>query len=398
MGRYACRIAAGLEAVDELVVADLDAGRAAAFASQLGPGVTSIAADISDEAALARALAGADVVMNTAGPFFRFGVPALSAALQAGCHYVDICDDWEPTIDMLELHGTAVRHGVTAIIGTGASPGITNLLAVLAARELDSVREIVTGWNLDAAQPEKSGDPGPSAALVHGLRQMTGTIRVLRHGNLVDEAPLRRTTIDYPGLGERKARTFGHPEPITLARTFAGLDSSVNVAHASAGTPAVMKSIRWAIDHKLVTPQRALRAASWIEHRLPAPRPSKIFNPAKLPPLFGHATGTRGQSEATAAAALCRVPGTTMGAVTGIPLAVTLKLLAEGHLRQPGVFAPEAILDPARFFAALAAYCPGSPSPTDMVSIARSWDTHARDQFISDSLSARRHIDEARNH
>ena len=56
----------------------------------------------------------------------------LRAAIRAGCHYVDVCDDWEPTLEMLALDTEARAAGVTAVIGLGASPGITNLLAVQA--------------------------------------------------------------------------------------------------------------------------------------------------------------------------------------------------------------------------------------------------------------------------
>jgi saccharopine dehydrogenase-like NADP-dependent oxidoreductase len=118
MGRHACRAAIGLDGVDELVITDLDGTRAARFAAQLGPGVRSLGLDVTDGAALDAALAQADVVMNTAGPFFRFGVPVLAAALGAGCHYLDICDDWEPTLQMLDLHEQAARRGLTAIVGT----------------------------------------------------------------------------------------------------------------------------------------------------------------------------------------------------------------------------------------------------------------------------------------
>lgn len=138
MGRHACRVAAGFR-VDELVIADIDGGRADRLAAELGPPAASLALDVTDEAGLTSALARADVVVNTIGPFFRFGLPVLTAALRAGCHYLDICDDWEPTQEMLDLHETAARSRVTAIVGAGASPGITNLLAVVAARELDSV-------------------------------------------------------------------------------------------------------------------------------------------------------------------------------------------------------------------------------------------------------------------
>jgi predicted SnoaL-like aldol condensation-catalyzing enzyme len=80
---------------------------------------------------------------------------------------------------------------------------------------------------------------------------------------------------------------------------------------------------------------------------------------------------------------------TTMGAVTGIPLAVTLGLLTAGAFRDHGVFTPEQILDPGQFFTALAAHCPGSPDADDMITVTRSWDPGATSQFRSAMLDAR---------
>ncbi len=44
----------------------------------------------------------------------------------------------------------------------------------------------------------------------------------------------------------------------------------------------------------------------------------------------------------------------TMGATTGVPLAVTLKMLARGRIAEHGVFTPEAAINPDGFFDELA--------------------------------------------
>ena len=78
--------------------------------------------DVSDRAALHSAMDGMDLAVNTCGPFFRFGVPILQAAIANGCHYLDICDDWEPTVAMLQLDQAAKTAGICATVGLGASP------------------------------------------------------------------------------------------------------------------------------------------------------------------------------------------------------------------------------------------------------------------------------------
>ncbi len=93
MGRHACRIAASLDRVGDLVVADLDAGRAAALAASIGAPARGCRLDVTDEKSLTAALRKADAVINTVGPFFRLGVPVLRAAITAGCHR---CSDTPP--------------------------------------------------------------------------------------------------------------------------------------------------------------------------------------------------------------------------------------------------------------------------------------------------------------
>src|SRR5918998_4906105 len=137
MGIAAVRKAVQIGGIDEIVIADRD-DTAATLAAELdttGVAVRARRVDVTDAAAMRAVLDDADVVMNTVGPYYRFGLGVLRAAIDTGTHYIDICDDWEPTLDMLELDVDARSAGVTAIIGMGASPGVSNLLAARAAAE-----------------------------------------------------------------------------------------------------------------------------------------------------------------------------------------------------------------------------------------------------------------------
>ena len=131
MGRFAVKTLQDLETIEQIVVADLNADSAQSFANEMNDKVSAMALDVSDALALKNAMKPMDVVMNTCGPFFRFGVPILQASINTGCHDFDICDDWEPTLEMLALDQTAKDAGVCATVGLGASPGVSNLLALI---------------------------------------------------------------------------------------------------------------------------------------------------------------------------------------------------------------------------------------------------------------------------
>ena len=168
MGRFAVDAAQHFDSVERIVVADLNESSAQDFAAQLNNKVSSMGLDVSDDVALRKAMANTDLVINTCGPFYRYGVPVLQAAIDTGCHYVDICDDWEPTVEMLKLDQQAKDADVCAIVGLGASPGISNMLALMAMQELDSVATLYTGWDLGGATPEgESSQAGVNLSLIH---------------------------------------------------------------------------------------------------------------------------------------------------------------------------------------------------------------------------------------
>ena len=380
MGRYAAKTAAAFDFVDELVVADLDAGVAARFATALGPKACAMGVDVTDPSALARLLSGAGAVINTVGPFFRLGPPVLRAAIRAGCHYLDINDDWESTEAMLAMDEEARAGGITAVIGMGASPGISNLLAVTAMRELETVDELYPGFDLDAAMPETRG-PRPCAATIHGVHQLTGKIRVFDNGRFIDEPPMRRVDLDYPGLGMRTGWTMGHPEAITFPRYHPSLRRSLILMTMSHSNLLAMRVLGTLVDRRLVSLERAAAWVEWLEGvgkpvKAPADYLRELVSgeTPRLPPLFAVARGHKDGRPATAAATLLSAPAVGMGGATGVPLAVGLAVVRPDLGQRRGVFAPEAIVPPDAFFDRLAPLCsPVKRGHADLVLVSRSW-------------------------
>ncbi len=379
VGRYAVRTLLSLAPDAELTIADRDIAAADAFARELGGSVRSVEVDVTDAERLAAVLGESDVVVNTVGPYFRFGVPILRASLEAGCHYLDVCDDPEPTVAMLDLDELARQREVSAVIGLGISPGVTNLLAAHALSALDEVVEVITGWSIDSAKPEAIG-PEPSAAIVHAIEQLTGVIRVRRDGAFVQERPVRAVLVDYPGAGRARCWTIGHPEPVTLPRTFPQIRDSVNVMSTDWGTAGAIRLLGKLIDSGLVAERTAAR---WVE-RVEGASSGDIDADAvmrdlaagkrALPPVFALARGTHGAEDARVGATITSTPPGGMGGATGLPLGVGVALLLEGIIDARGVHAPESAVDPAGFFAKLAPLCaPPREGMDDLVRVTRSW-------------------------
>jgi saccharopine dehydrogenase-like NADP-dependent oxidoreductase len=393
MGEHAVRTLLRGPLPSEIMIADRNADAAKSLARSLGGAVEWMALDISDSKALAKAVAQADLVMNAVGPYFRFGKLVLTACIRGGKDYVDICDDWEPTLEMLGLCEEAKLAGITAIIGMGASPGISNMLAVKAIEELDRATEIYTGWDLESATPDQIG-ARPSAATVHGIHQLSGTIRAFERGNYTDKRPITRMALDYPGIGVANAWTIGHPEAVTLPRYFADLLSSSNVMTTTRGNILAIKLIAFMVDTRLVSVEKAAGIAEKLKGAADPERTAAAMlsdlagaKRAGLPPLFALAKGEKNGQPATAACMITSAPEGGMGGVTGVAMAVGAMLLGKMANPKRGVFAPEGVFRPNDFFDILGNLCsPERNGVNETVLTTRSWEPENLHQLLRKQL------------
>lgn len=353
MGRWAVRALVRLGTASELTIADIDVSRARTLVDELGGPCRAMALDASDPAAMRAAFTGQDVVLNVMGPFATFFEPVFAAALESGCHYVDINDDWQPTLAALDYDALARERGVHAVVGLGGSPGETNLFAMVAASHLDEVHELHTGWRLSGAVTvdEPSYPSGSaSAAVEHWLHQVSAPIYTWDDGGPTMAEPLTKVGLDVPGVGPVSAYTMGHPEPITLGRNVPGLRRSLNVhsgpdwvfdhlkdvsARYRAGEITMKEGARELVD----PPKPAVRGPREAHHRLPVE--------------WALAIGTS-DGVATRVVVSARFDhASQMGGRTGTPAACGVELIRRGLVKDVGVHAPETAFDPADFFGVL---------------------------------------------
>ena len=118
----------------QIVVADRDTSSARNLR------VETTYVDVTDPRSVGRALNGAYATI--ASLQYRFNLEAMNGALEAGSHYIDLGGLFHITRQQLELARSFERRKLMAILGMGSAPGIINVLAVLAARGFDTVREI----------------------------------------------------------------------------------------------------------------------------------------------------------------------------------------------------------------------------------------------------------------
>ena len=81
MGRYAVETALTFDGIEQIIVADINEEAANSYANSLPDKVVGIGLDVTDRSKLTEIMLNVDVVLNTVGPFFKYGPPVLEAAI-----------------------------------------------------------------------------------------------------------------------------------------------------------------------------------------------------------------------------------------------------------------------------------------------------------------------------
>jgi len=313
--------------------------------------------DVEDRSSLMKLLKNSDIVLNAIGPFYRFGVKVLETALDAGVDYVDVCDDYDATIKMLELSSKAVEHGVKALIGMGSSPGLSNIIARLAADYLLSEVHAIDIYHVHGGEPYE----GP-AIIQHRAHSMMIDIPIYLDGKIVytkldsDLAKQFEYDVEFPEIGTYKVYLYPHPETITLPKyinvkkrvTNLGLVLPPEYAYLirTLVRAGLFSDEEVTIDN-IVIKARDFATAYVLKKRKEILEKAGLTKPVGC--LMITIEGLReGAEYKYTFYTIAR--GLGMGEGTGIPLALGGISIKEGLIKESGVYPPEAVINPVEFF------------------------------------------------
>lgn len=321
--------------VADLLLLDLDGGRAAAVADAHGGGKASARAlDARAPEELASALDTIDVLVNTAA--YRVNLDAMRACLDAGCDYIDLGGLYRVTRRQLELGLEFERAGLLALLGVGSSPGKTNLMAARAVAELGALPE---GIEVCAGgrDPLAAGDFSPPYAVQTLLDELTLAPIVLRDGVPVELEP----------LADGGSVDFG--DPIGVAETIYTLHSELATFGESFGAREV--SFRLSLAPALLDRLTALVGAGPEEVAAAA----REAVPASAETVSVHLVTAHTAQRSIAVRAITRPHFGLGGSIvsTAAPAAAAVRLLSRGDLTATGAMAPERCIEPAAMFAEL---------------------------------------------
>lgn len=360
MGSYIARDLARNETGVRITIIDADPQRARSLACALGDGGHDFkACDARQSEALATALAGNSVAINAAQ--YDVNTSVMQACLLAGSHYLDLGGMFHMTRRQLEWSEKFRAAGLTAVLGMGAAPGITNVLAGEACSLLDTVTRIDASFA--ASAPDA---PTPSVFIPpYSIRTIMqefcdDSVQYIEGEHRVQRPLAGRKRITFPEpIGAVDCVYTLHSEPATLPAAYRakgvsdvcwrlGLPPALeNVIHAFAaaglGSTQVLD-----VGGASVAPVDFL-AACIERNAAQSQRDEREFTEYGC--VRVEVSGTR-DSIPTLLAFDCMLaargsPPDMAAIITGTPAAIAAVMLARGEAAQPGAHGPESVIPPA---------------------------------------------------
>lgn len=218
-------VAAALDRRDvEFVAAGRDEHRVRDAVARLPTATEVRTVDATDHESLRALCRETDVLLTTVGPFLELGKPVLGAAVAEGCHYLDTTGEQAFVRWAFDAQGdAAAAAGVVCVPAFGLEFVVGDLLADLAAVELDEVAEVHVAYAVRGAGMAASR--GTRATIAALLGREGGKGVAVREGRLVEEGfgEARRLAWFPRPIGPRHAAGIPGAEPILVPRHVAGV-------------------------------------------------------------------------------------------------------------------------------------------------------------------------------
>ena len=215
----------------EVMLASRTRSRCDAIAADIlakkGTAIRTAAVDADNVAATVKLMEEfkPDILINVALPYQD--LPLMDACLEAGVDYVDTANYEPRDVPKFEYHWQWAyqerfeKAGLTALLGSGFDPGVTNVFCAHAAKHhFDRID------TLDIVDCNAGSNGLPFATNFNpeiNIREVTAKGRFWEHGAWQETDPISvGTTFDFPGVGPKKMYLLYHEELESLSKNFPG--------------------------------------------------------------------------------------------------------------------------------------------------------------------------------
>ena len=364
-GRCAVRDLVESTRVSEVVIAGRDLKKAQEIAKEINSKKTSITQfDATKHETIVKAIGDSDVAVNAVQ--YCYNINIMKASLKADAHYLDLGGLFHTALKQLELNEKFKKAGLTAILGIGECPGITNVMARHAVDRLDSVESILVRdtW-IDFTKG------GPPFVVTWSLStlfdEMTIPAVIFENGEYKEVPPLSgKETMTFPEpFGTQDQYYTIHSEAATFPTSFK--KKGIKNVNWKEGGPGFL-GIKMFVDAGLASEEPLYVKGTKISPR------QFLLNTLKARNLLGLPKGvTPDDWEVTRIIAIGKKNGkktsymmdsifrsnkkwrATAGEVAvGVPASIAAQMLAKGEIDMKGAVPPEVCIEPKSFMNELA--------------------------------------------
>lgn len=348
----------------ELLAIDASLDSVSKFSDELADDRVKVAVvDANEIESLATALCGVNVVVNSAQ--YDINRQVMYAALKARVHYVDLGGMFHETRRQLKLHDEFEKAGLTALVGMGAAPGVTNILVAHACADLETVESVEASFGASVEDHQDASQFAPPYSLRTIMQEFTEESVQFLDGDHQSQPPMSGAqVINFPPpIGALDCIYTLHSEPATLPGYLA-IKGVRNVVWRLGLPPALTNAIRAFASAGLgasepiqykgveIVPIDFL-LASIESNKQESGRSESPYT--EIGCLRVEAKGIGASGEQRTSVLTCQLSVTGLipdmaGVITGVPCAIAALMLADGRASNPGVHAPESVIPPGMMF------------------------------------------------
>lgn len=319
--------------------------------------VTGVNADVKNLGIAASLFLNADVVINCA--IYYLNLEVMNACLRVGTNYVDLGGLFHMTKKQLALNKKFKNANLTAILGMGSTPGITNVLAAYGSKEFDSIDsiDVKVGW---ADFSKRIGPPPPVPyAIATLVDEFTKKPAVFKNGKMIFVEPVTgKEVVLFPKpIGKKTAIYTLHSELATFPKSFKLKNASFRVSFDDEFIKNILYFVstgmtkREPIEYNGTT----ISALDVLSKFISLQKVGKVIKRNDYECLRVEIQGKRKKKKARLqvdciAKSHQKYDINAGDLDTGTPPSIVAQMIATGTIAKKGVFAPEFVVPEKEFF------------------------------------------------
>jgi hypothetical protein len=393
VGLPAIKLLAQSDLVTEIAIVGRSLERAEKAAAEIGEKTIAVHADGTDEQKLTSLLAGYDIIMNAG--YDDVVLPSIRAAIRTGTHY---CDANVVIEQALQLASEAASAGITSIVANGISPGISNLMGVSVARQLEEIEQLQLGradifnWHSmrELTPRQWLKDPRESLATLHEFRpfivmmlrrlQDNGirTMRVYHNGRWVEMDPIRSgLEVPLPQGGTITSYPYVSGDPLWGSLS-PGLSRVPPVEVWLSPLPPqlhdLLREQALCVLEENIDPDTAINSFYDTIDSDPHRWLTLPDDFVPIPKMWARAVG-RKRGRAARCSCWFTAPMWNVGGwfLTSVALVVAVRKILRGEIRERGVMTAETAFEPLSFFNESVAVLPEPPPDGRLIGESFEW-------------------------